>query len=555
MSVKVITIKVENIDRSENIDPLTFSLNRAITNQADTLSFTVPRTKNTDWKPELLNEIFVYDTDGVTVLFSGTIVTIEETMINGIEYVKCNCKDWSFEMDRLLVVKSYSNQTVNAIIADIQATYLNDFTITNVDCPVEIDYIAFNYEYPTKVLQQLADLTNYDWYVDATKDLHFFAKNSITAPFSLTDTGGKYYVDTLVIKKDATKIKNSITVRGGEYLGSSFTEPFIADGTQITFPLGKRYDSVSVTVGGVSKTVGISNVDDSDAFDCMFDPTNKAVTFKQATKPAIGVEVAITGNPYAPVITKKSSSISVGTYGVFEYKVVDNTISSKASARERAEAELSQFAEALDEGSFDTKEAGLEVGQLINIQSTLRNINDDFIITRITTTIEAEKLNHKVTLATTSTFGMIEFLQKLLTSKDKEIIISANEVLDQILSAGDAFGMGDNITSITHKEPPYYYGGGSETLYRIALTIDHTKLTGSVPSSQEVWLDLSDLPDGFFDNVQPDGSDIKIYESDDETEVTVDLVSIDTVAKTGELFFTGVISPLADTIFYLHYKE
>jgi len=276
--MSVITIKVNTTDRTEKIDPTSISLNRALTNQADTLSFTVPRTQASDWKPALLDEIEVLDTDGVTQLFAGSIVIIDEQMSLGVEMVQVQCRDWTFEMDRQLVTAVYEGETIDDIIADINTRFLTGFTIANVNCALVVDYIAFNYEYPSKCIQQLAQLVVYDWYVDSAKDIHFFASTTEVSPFDLTDDNGKYFIDTLVIKQDATKIKNTITVRGGEYLGASYTETYLADGDQISFPLVNRYNSIAVTKNGVSQTVGTDNLHDPADYDCLYNFQEKLLT-------------------------------------------------------------------------------------------------------------------------------------------------------------------------------------------------------------------------------------------------------------------------------------
>lgn len=461
--MSVITIKVETVDRTDKIDPLSFSLNRALTNQADTLSFTIQRTQASDWKPSLLDEIEVLDTDGVTKLFAGTIIVINEKVEMGVEYVDCQCRDWTFEMDRKLVTRVYEGETINDIIADINSSFLTGFTVANVSCPLVIDYIAFNYEYPSKCIQQLAQLVSYDWYVDSAKDIHFFGATTELSPFDLNDDDGKYFLDSLIIKQDATKIKNTITVRGGEYLGSSYSETYIADGSQISFPLVNRYNGISVTVNGVSKTVGIDNLNDPVDYDCLYNFQEKSLKFRVATKPSATHPVVVTGLPYIPVLSKRYDTASIASYGTFEFKIIDNSINTKAGALERAGAEIGLYGDALDEGSFSTKESGLEVGQLINIQSTLRGLDQDFIITRITSNLNnPDYITHNVTITTTQTFGMVEFLQKLLMEKDKEIKIAVDEVLDVFLGFSETLeSFTDEVTDISTNSAPYTYDGGA----------------------------------------------------------------------------------------------
>ena len=71
----------------------------------------------------------------------------------------------------------------------------------------------------------------------------------------------------------------------------------------------------------------------------------------------------------------------------------------------------------------------------MNIQSTIRGIDQDYIISKIDSKlINGQEWRHTVGLVTTQTFGMMEFLQRLLIQKDKEITIDENEVIDLVES-------------------------------------------------------------------------------------------------------------------------
>jgi len=461
----MVKLSIGGVDKSASIDVNSVQLNRALTSQVDTLVFDVIRKDNTAYIPAILDEIELTDNDGVTVIFGGIIATIERVMEGGtVERVKCQCKDFSFLLDRKLVVETYEDMTVNDIIDDINTTYLTGFTIANVDCPTIIKFISFNYEYPSKCLQQLAELTQYNWYVDNTKDIHFFAASSTPAPFDLDDTGEKYFINSLKIKEDVKNLRNSIFVRGGTFKGDTFSETKIADGTQLTFTQMYRYHDVSVTVDAVSKTVGVDNLNDPADYDCLYNFQEKALKFKDSTKPAATKAVVITGLPDYPVLTKLTDIPSSLQYGVFEYKIADSSINSKEAARNRARAELSAWAQSSNEGSFSSKESGLEVGQLINVQSTMRDIEQDFVITRVVSKMRnSAEWVHDVILTTTQTFGIIEFLQQLITRKDKEIKVDANEVLDTVFNLRDEIAFSDSLAAPTTDSPPYtYLGSGNE---------------------------------------------------------------------------------------------
>lgn len=443
-----IVIEINDVDRSSEVSWKTLNLNRALTNQVDSLTFDLLRANSSGYKPTLNDKVEILENS--VLIFGGQIISTSEQIDGLVEKITISCKDYSFDMDKKLVVKVYQDMTVTDIIADINTYFLPvGYTVTNAVCPTTIKYIAFNYELPTKCLQQLAQITDYDWYVDESKNIYFFLKGSQSAPFSLTDTSGNYIYNSLKINSDIRNLRNSIVVRGGKYDGATYTEDQEADGDKTAYIFAYQYSNYVVKINGVTKTVGIDNISDATAFDCLYNFNEKAVKFPTASKPTAGQIVTIQGNPKIPVVTKIADAGSVSQFGEFQYKIVDKSIASKESARDRARAELKQWADEINEGSFETYSMGLKVGQKITIQSTNRSINDQYIISRITSRLRSpSEFTHSCTLVTKQTYGMIEFLQNLLINKDKEIEISSDEVLDLVLQLTDSCQLTDTISVV-----------------------------------------------------------------------------------------------------------
>ena len=90
--------------------------------------------------------------------------------------------------------------------------------------------------------------------------------------------------------------------------------------------------------------------------------------------------------------------------------------------------------------------------------------------------------------------------------------------------------------------------------YRVPITIESDNVNGDL-TDFAVFIDLSDLSStDFFTNIKDAGEDLRVTKSDG-TELAFDLVSIDTLAQTGELHFkvSGILSGSTDTTFYLYY--
>lgn len=89
--------------------------------------------------------------------------------------------------------------------------------------------------------------------------------------------------------------------------------------------------------------------------------------------------------------------------------------------------------------------------------------------------------------------------------------------------------------------------------YRAPLSIAGASLYGNVVDFP-VYVDLADMPSTFFSSVQTDGSDVRVTAEDGLSEVPFELVSIDTVSKTGELYFkANSLSISTDAEYYVYF--
>jgi len=428
-----VTIKINGTDRTSLIDWRTFVFSQALTHQIDTVDFVIKRFGSKIFKPDLLDDIEIFE--DAEKVFGGKIVESSEVIEGRLEQIKITCKDHAHEMDSVLVQRVFEDTTIDAIIEEIKNDFLPaGFTTTGVNVTNLVDFVAFNFEQPSKVFQQLAELTGADWFVDPDKDIKFFTKNTLTAPFELNDDDGNYIFNSLVINRDVKNLRNVIFVRGGTFSGSDFEEEQEADGDTKVFTQGFKYKTVRIKVNGVSKTIGIDNITDPTTVDVLYNFQEKAIKFPSPL--LTGDIVLVGGLPQIPVIIKLKDNVSVSEFGIFEHKIIDKSIDSKEGARERAKAEIIAWANKINEGGFRTRKSGLRVGQQIKVKSTIRGLDEIFHISRIRTKLESPTdLIHEVTLMTQRTFGMVEFLQDLLIKKDKEIEINPDEVLDKIEAA------------------------------------------------------------------------------------------------------------------------
>lgn len=433
-------IKIKGTDKSALIDWASFDYEQNKDHKTDLLKFSIKNYGTKTYVPDIVDEVELYigDTLGTAIKqFGGHIITIEDQASGpGMIIYDIVARDYSFKMDSKLVVKEYSGQTVAQIVADIQSTVLPaGYTANSVTAPATVNLIKFNYEYPSKCFDQLAELFGYTWWVDETKDIHFVSRSNYAAPFNLTDSNDTYIFESLKRKRNADQIRNSIFIRGDEFLSTGTQSEKIgkqADGTNKIFKLAYRYKNYVLKINSVTKTVGVDNIDDAASFDALYNFEEKALKFKVA--PAGTDDVDFSGNFYIPLRIKWRDNASISKYGSeFQFLIIDTTLKSDVSAKDRAKAEIMAYSDQMNEASFQTRKDGLKAGQVINVQSTLRGMNETYVISRVVARCEGgQKLIYDVQLTTTKTMDMIDLLQNLLTAKNKEISITSDEQLVQV---------------------------------------------------------------------------------------------------------------------------
>lgn len=456
----MLIVTIAGTDVTRLIIPETFFVENVLTQEPDIAEFVLTKFGSRSFAPSVDQEVIITQ-DGERI-FAGHILTVQEkySKLDYISYA-VKCIDYTRRMDQRLVVETYENMTVAEIIAAIKDGYLdNSITINNVACDTLVKKVTFNYVYPSRVLQQLANLTDSDWYIDYNKDIHFFQKNAITAAYNLTDTNGNYVYDSLRIRRDLSQLRNSIFVRGGEFLGNTITASFIADGAERMFYLPYKMSGLQTVVTGQVKDVGVDPIDLETEHDALHNFQEKLVKFREDKKPTASSTVKFIGRPYLPVLLKMKDETSIGQFTAAEHVIIDKSITSKEAARQRALSELVSYKSTLAEGEFKTYVAGLRSGQTINIQSTLRGLDEDFVINRVRTEVfgndisdGSTQLVFTIRLMTKRTYDHIQLLLDLLNANKKEIIIPEDEVLDLAEGVNETMVIGESVAaSIVHNQ-------------------------------------------------------------------------------------------------------
>lgn len=433
-----------------------------LTKEANTCSFEIVDTYTN--KPTEGQEVEI--TFDASKIFNGRITSVESEKLSGTDFLfYVECIDWQCDLDKKMVVETYTNETLYDIIDDINTKYLSGFTITNVENPgPTIDRVQFNYQYPSECFQELCDsYIGYDWYVDYDKDIHFFPVETNDAPIELLDDGEEF--NDLKFTVDKSQVANRIWIRGGWYQSDQYTQDTItAVAGQNEFAIAYKPHDFSVTVDAVSKTVGIEFIDDAGGHDFLLNANEKVL--KTDTITMTGGEAVIMKYDYeVPILSMVEDTVSQNTIkavtggdGILEKYIVDQNIETLDQARERGTAELLQYANALVEGSFTSFESGWRSGQRLHIDLTNRNIDEYYLIRAVTiSAIGGDTLQYEITFATFLqgfTWLLIKFLDEI-----RPKIVRTDEILDQLanITGEEAFITASTPTTEQYT-PPFEYG-------------------------------------------------------------------------------------------------
>ena len=134
---------------------------------------------------------------------------------------------------------------------------------------------------------------------------------------------------------------------------------------------------------------------------------------------------------------------------------------------------------------------------------------------------------------------------EIVTEKDSRTAQRSTDLIFDADLGNNSVDLSTNAYSITTEGSPTYpadspfadsitsFSDGNWSK-RVKVTVDETKVPGDVDNFP-IYVDLSDMPATFSDEVQADGDDIRVTYNDGKTEVPTDLVNIDTTGDTGEL--------------------
>lgn len=451
-----------------------------LTKQVGTLYITINVTpQNISNVPVLNDQIDVW-VNGQYHYFGGTVTTIETVVQGGVTMqLQITATDWSFKLNKLLVAKNYANMDPHDIVVDI----LNSYT----DGTYGQGYIQYgnflipsfkvNYQPVTKAIQALATLIGWDWNVDSEKNLHFFLAESNPAPFNLDDVSGNLEWRSIDLTQDLTNMKNSVFVIGSTYpytfTPSSTPDVFLANGTQVTFPLSYPYllsvseDSdevaMAVTLDGVGQTIGSALSDDPADFQVMYSDTGRWITFNSV--PPSGQRIVVSGTAKIPIVAHATDPAGIAAYGEIQDVISDTKIASVPEAYLRAKADILQYGHAVNDLKFSTLTPGLFPGQQITLDSAILNgIPGQSAVTLTVKTVTLapygpNQFEYQVEAFGSDVVSFVDIMGLLLQQEVASTAVDDSTIVEDLVPVAESFTPAD-LVGYAATSGPYQFAPG-----------------------------------------------------------------------------------------------
>lgn len=451
----MITVTINAVNRTSDIAQRSLRYNKTLSKSPGTLTFAIDGKKT---MPTVGQSVLV-QVDAVN-FFKGVITARAEEIMGGNHArYKFTCQDGFFTMDRKLVVKAYNNTTLNAVATDIVNNFTTGFTLDIPASTPTIKTVRFNYEQPTQCLTKLVQAVGWDWYVDANDVIHVLPPEDMAAPYVIDESLSNHDHKSLTFDRNIIDLRNIVFVRGGEYddpiAEADAVDKYEANGIDNTFPLAYRYSQTEVTVNGVAKTVGVDFLDDPLLFDCLYNYQEKLVRFPSGTL-ASGAIVRVFGNSKVPLIVQAEDSDSVLLYGEREAVEINKSIESIAEAELLATSLLDKWREGSKEGQFETTKTGWVVGQTVSIIIPTLSINESYKVNRVSASMhDHDNFKYTIEFIKSGQTELTDLLIGLIGKERNNVVIADNEVLQRVRRVADAFGITDQVVSVTKTSKPY----------------------------------------------------------------------------------------------------
>lgn len=403
-----LTVTIDGVDRTARVILNSIEIQQALTSTVDTCTFALRLPAAAEAEiPDFTHEVII--TLDASRLFGGVVTTTNPTLGWGGDEitVEVACQDFQYHLTRTLIADAFQNESAGSIVRSILTTAGTPYGITEgtIENGPTIEEFKIDYEEAGQAIERLAEITGFEWYVDALKRLYFFSPSSAVAdaPWELDIPAAGVEaasapITSLRAPRDGTQYRNAITLRGAQSVSDTRTDTRTSSGVEreyvTSFPLVVP-GSLTLTIAGVPQTVGVTNVDDPSLFDWMVNyagrQDNLATITANAgtTTPANGAAVVMEYRHFTQVIVQAQDDAAILERGRFEHIIIREEIDTRQLASVVAQAELARWSRPADVLAYQTTRPGLRAGMRQQVTVPQLAIDAEYLIRSVRVSVMA----------------------------------------------------------------------------------------------------------------------------------------------------------------------
>tara|TARA_R110000824_G_scaffold11293_5_gene49349 strand:- start:6290 stop:7669 length:1380 start_codon:yes stop_codon:yes gene_type:complete len=229
-----------------------FDITRSLYSQVDSLNIRLLEDPSVVFNVNQGDDIIVEDRDNPQDrLFGGVIQNVVVTSIGINQVYAVRATDWTYILNKTTIRKNYetAGQTDQEIIRSVvtgdkpQEAGLTEFSVNKVTKGRDIETLSFNGSSVKNVIDQIAEITGFIWYVDPFKNIVYRDRtlDSAYVGFSTTpaESANVYPMQNLTLTKSLGSV-NQVEVQGGGGMSDDQTEIYSGDGSTKVFILGNQ---------------------------------------------------------------------------------------------------------------------------------------------------------------------------------------------------------------------------------------------------------------------------------------------------------------------------
>ena len=310
-------------------------------------------------------------------VFRGWVIKPPVIKNGALKRITLEGADYTAKTQKIVVTESYTDVGISTIVTDLFTKYVPWETGMNIGINNRLLTIRFPDVYLWDVMEQICNLSGFDWFIDDELVCNFFevantVNNNVIGASS-------YKPGTANFSSDSSKLVNKLWIKGSKALSLPFTQNITVINATTPIPLFYKPRAgdtgINVVIGGVSKTLGIQNIHDPGTYDFLIN-VNEKLLIPDLCVSGTGT---ITYRYEYPIKILLENEESKYQYGEFE-DILSVDIEDSAIAMEVGQRYIDKYSKPVLIGSIDPNEGIYKCGELLKVEIESLNINEYLVI-------------------------------------------------------------------------------------------------------------------------------------------------------------------------------